>query len=160
MTRRIRMLGLGLAIAAIAAMALSATASACSCAGRPGKETFRMADGAVVAKLLRVEPIGDGLSSDYVYRITESFKRTDRFQPRQTRRIRSATNGAACGIEASIGSTHGLYLTRDGAGRLTSNLCSITSANRIRRTAEAVGATTSSALTAAGGSGSCAAASA
>ena len=103
-----------------------------------------MADGAVVAKLLRVETVGDGLSSDYVYRITESFKRTKRFQPGQTRRIRSATDSAACGIAAPIGSTQGLYLYRERDGRLTSNLCSVTSANRIRRTAEAVGATTRS----------------
>ena len=102
-----------------------------------------MADAAVVGKLLRVKPVGDGFSSDYVFRIRESFKRTERFRPGQIRRIRSASDGAACGIESPVGSTIGVYVFRERGGRLTSNLCSITSANRIRRTAEAAGATTS-----------------
>jgi hypothetical protein len=136
MSRRIKRLGLSLAMVGLAALALSASASACSCAGLPGKEIFRLSDGAIVGKLLRVEPVGDGFNADYVYRVVDALKKRDRFQAGQIRRVRSATESAACGIEQPIGTVTGLYLSRLRDGHLTSNLCSITSPARIRRTAK------------------------
>ena len=134
MRRRITSFGLTLALSALAALALSASASACSCAGRPGKEIFRATDGAIVAKLLRVKPVGAGFTSDYVFRVVGALKKRNRFEAGQIRRIRSASDGAACGIEQPIGSTSGLYLTRESDGRFHSNLCLTTSPARIRRT--------------------------
>jgi hypothetical protein len=128
-------LGLSMAMAGLATLALAASASACSCAGLPGKEIFRLSDGAIVAKLLRVEPVGDGFNADYVYRVVEALKKHNRFEAGQIRRVRSATESAACGIEQPIGTVTGLYLSRLRDGRLTSNLCSVTTPARIRRTA-------------------------
>ncbi len=158
MHRRITTISLTLALSALAALAVSASASACSCAGRPGKEIFRSTDAAIVAKLLRVEPVGDGFTSDYVFRVGEALKKRNRFEAGQIRRIRSATEGAACGIEQPIGSVVGLYLTRERDGRLHSNLCLTTSPARIRRTAKNLAAESSGKrLTSAAASG-CAAA--
>lgn len=112
------------------------TATACDCA-RPDVGTFKRADGAIVAKLLRVEPIGDGTNSNYVYRVREAFKKRDRFEPGQIRRIKSSSYGPSCGIEEPVGSTHGLFLYRYG-GRWRSNLCLTTSAHRMRRIAAKV----------------------
>lgn len=112
------------------------TATACSCV-RPDAGTFKHADGAIVAKLLRVEPIGDGRNSTYVYRVREAFKKRDRFESGQIRRIKSSSYGASCGIEEPVGSTHGLFLYRS-AGRWRSNLCLTTSTQRMRRIAAKV----------------------
>lgn len=75
MSGRITRLASSLAACGLAALALSTSASACSCAGLPGKEIFRISDGALVAKLVRVQPVGDGFTSDYVFRVVEALKK-------------------------------------------------------------------------------------
>jgi hypothetical protein len=160
MSGRITKFGLSLVVTAIAALALSASASACSCAGLPGTEIFRQSDGAIVGKLLRVEPVGDGFNADYVYRVVDGLKKRNRFEAGQIRRVRSATESAACGIEQPIGTVTGLYLSRLRDGRLTSNLCSITSPARIRRTAKNVAAENGGKRLTSAAAGGCAAASA
>lgn len=135
-----------LALPALAiALLLPSSAHACSCVG-PGDDgwgdTFKQSDGAVIAKLIDVRPIGTSeypRNSNYIYEITEVFKRDDRFEPGQTRRIKSATDGAACGIERPIGSTHALFLLRSQGGWY-SNLClSLLSKREMREAAEAAG---------------------
>lgn len=128
-----RKLIVGVAAGLACSLIWVASASGCSCA-RPDVRTFRELDGAIVAKLVRIEPVGDGRNSDYVYRVREAFKKRDRFARGQIRRIRASSYGPSCGIEEPVGSTHGLFLYRY-RGIWRSNLCLTTSAYRMRRLA-------------------------
>jgi len=122
-------------IAALAtALTAASSAAACSCI-RLDVRSFETQDEAIVAKLLRVDPVGDGqLSSDYVFQVNRSFKRPDRVERGDRIRVRSATSGASCGIEQPVGSRFALLLGRQD-GRWTSNLCLTTTPAAMRRLA-------------------------
>lgn len=135
-------------LAALAGSLIAAsTAAACSCAGpSPGeeksfyREALQRSDGAFVGKLLRKRPIGNAESPQsgggeaiYVYRVTRAFKAEQRLADRRVR-VRSAADGAACGIEQRIGTRGGLFLYRS-QGRWSSNLCSQVSPRDLRRAA-------------------------
>jgi hypothetical protein len=129
--------------ALVGALIFAATAAACSCAGpAPGeeksfyREALQRSDGAFVGKLLRKRPVGNAefpTKAIYVYRVTRAFKAEQRLADR-TVRVRSAADGAACGIEQRIGTRGGLFLYRSG-GRWSSNLCLQVSPRDLRRAA-------------------------
>lgn len=117
----------------------ASSAQACSCVG-PDPETgyaslLEGADGAIVAKLIDVKPIGNGRTASFFYRVREVYKRLNRFDVGERRRVVSATDSAACGIGYPVGSTHGVFLYRQ-RGHFTSSLCSTISAKDMREAAE------------------------
>lgn len=136
-----------LLIAALTATAISMSfageALACSCAGpAPGEErsfyrdSLEHSDGAIVGKLLRKRAVGDAdypRRAIYVYRVTTAYKAEGRLADRKVR-VRSAFDGAACGIEQRIGTRGGLFLYRRN-GRWVSYLCSQVSPRDLRRAA-------------------------
>src|SRR5687767_2024968 len=105
-------------LATALSMTLAADALACSCAGpAPGeersfyRESLKQADGAIVGKLLRKRPVGSDpypRRAIYVYRVTSAYKAEERLADRRVR-VRSAYDGAACGIEQKIGTRGGLF---------------------------------------------------
>jgi len=132
----------GIAAGFVVAASLTAapTALGCSCVGPDPKTGYadflKASDGAVVAKLVDVRPIGDGGSSSYVYRVRQVFKRPNRFEPGEVRRVVASTSSASCGISYPVGSTHGVFLYRQG-DHFTSSLCSTIPARKMREAAAA-----------------------
>jgi len=131
---------LAAAIVATGACLLGApSAQACSCVGPDPESGYASylagADGAIVAKLIEVKPIGNGRKASFLDRVLEVYKRPNRFDVGERRRVVSATDSAACGIGYPIGSTHGVFLYRQ-RGRYTSSLCSTISAKDMREAAE------------------------
>jgi hypothetical protein len=137
----------GLLAAALSSMTLAATAAACSCAGpAPGeerefyRESLKRADGAIVGKLLRKRPVGNEAyprRAIYVYRVTSAYKAEERLADRRVR-VRSAYDGASCGIEQKIGTRGGLFLYR-AHGKWISYLCYQVSPADLRRAAKDLG---------------------
>ena len=147
MGTRLRAATAGGLIAASLTLLFAGGALACSCAGpQPGEErdfyrkSLQRADGAIVGELLRKRPVGQDeypRKAIYVYRVTRAFKAEERLADRKVR-VRSAYDGAACGIEQRIGTRGGLLLDRDN-GHWTSYLCSQISPRDLRRAANGDG---------------------
>jgi len=117
----------------------ASSAQACSCVGpdpEAGYASFlEEADGAIVAKLIDVRPIGNGRRASFHYRVLEVYKRPNRFNVGERRRVVSATDSVACGIGYPVGSTHGVFLYRQ-RGHFTSSLCSTISSKDMREAAK------------------------
>jgi hypothetical protein len=126
---------IGFVLAAIGAE----TARACSCAYVPPKEQLARSDGAVTARLLRVEPIDDGddvISSvdptDFVFRTGRVLKGKPQLGRGRRLVVRSARLDASCGLSSDVGDLTGLFLTRS-QGRWISGSCSEIPAGQMRR---------------------------
>lgn len=116
-------------LAGLALLLAAEPALACSCAATPAKEQLRRADGAVVAKLIAVEPIDDGDEvessgdrADFVYRIRRRVKGGPRLRKGRRLVVRSVRSTATCGLPDGVGERYGLFLDRTEA-RWTSGLC-------------------------------------
>lgn len=143
MVPRLPLIGLLVLTATVVSLAAAGQALACSCAGpAPGeernfyRESLKRSDGAIVGKLLRKRPVGDSdypRRAIYVYRVTSAYKAEQRLADRRVR-VRSAFDGATCGIEQPIGTREGLFLSRDN-GKWTSSLCAQVSPRDLRRAA-------------------------
>lgn len=106
------------ALVTLAALAGSAKpAHACSCIPPDPKAFLARADGAFVGTLENRLDLGDGRAL-FTFRVERSVKGA----LGATVDVESASNGAACGLEASVGGRIGLFLARDGT-RWTSSLC-------------------------------------
>ena len=105
-------------LAAVAVVAATATpAHACSCAVPDARSLLAQTDGAFVGRLIERRDLGDGRAV-FTFRVERRVKGA----MGTTVDVESASNGAACGLETTIGARIGLFLERR-AGRWTSSLC-------------------------------------
>ncbi len=86
------------------------TARACSCVQPDPRTMLPQVDGAFVGKLVRRRDVGAGRSL-----FTFAVERSVKGGIGRTIEVASASNGAACGIEATVGQRIGLMLERVGA---------------------------------------------
>jgi hypothetical protein len=102
---------------AAVALALAADALACSCAPVDLVRDLPRADGAFIGTVL--ERRSEGGSAVYLFRVEQVYKGEidNRVE------VVTASDGAACGLEAEVGDRTGLLLTR-GGGEWRSGLCS------------------------------------
>ena len=110
-----------LAVVLAASAALAATADpayACSCAPPDPRILLGQADGAFVGRLVSRQDVDPGRA-----RFTFEVERSVKGALGATVVVESASNSAACGIEAPVGTRIGLFLERSN-GRWTSSLCS------------------------------------
>lgn len=118
----------GLALVGVLATALPA--SACSCMYADPRDQFNDADAAIVGEFVGRRPTDDEFRAIYTFRVEDEWKA--RFG--DTLDVFSADNGAACGLEAQVGQSVGLFLTMDGS-EWSSSLCSQTSPEVMREAA-------------------------
>ena len=105
-------------LAAVAVVAATATpAHACSCAVPDARSLLAQTDGAFVGRLIERRDLGGGRAV-FTFRVERRVKGS----MGSTVDVESASNGAACGLETTIGARIGLFLERR-AGRWTSSLC-------------------------------------
>ena len=141
MTRRLAIAAVALGIPLLAADG----AVACSCVSSPPREKLAEADGAVTARLLRVED-----DTDFVYRIGRVHKRGPGLRRGRRLVIESTRDDGTCGLPDRTGKLYGLFLFREDR-RWQSNSCLVIGPRRLRRAAEAA------AEPAAGGASPCSA---
>jgi hypothetical protein len=126
------------ALLLVAGLLTAQAAMACSCAPIDPGEALAEADGALTARLLRVDRLADGDGSvstanpaNFVYRTGRVLK--GRALQRGRRLVvRSVLSDASCGPIGDVGALTGLFLQRED-GRWTSGLCSQTSRGRMLR---------------------------
>lgn len=128
---------LSLVVVALAASGLAATvenASACSCFQGDPRTMLVQSDAAFVGRLVekRVPPDPKSTAdlATYVFRVDEAVKG----RLGSTVEVRSAIEGASCGIETTLGRPVGLFLARVG-GEWRSSLCSQIEPARLRAAA-------------------------
>ena len=120
-------------LTALAVVVPSGSASACSCVPL-SPEAVRAADGAAIAKLLRVAPQGDGRDAVFTYRIERVFEGRHRLD-RDRIRVHGGLDSAACGLPLRK-RRYGLVLDRADR-RWTASLCSVTTPQGLRALAAA-----------------------
>lgn len=94
-----------------------APAGACSCIPPNPWRYLQQADGAFVGRLVSREETSNGRAV-----LVFSVERSVKGRLGATVEVETANNGAACGIETSVGQRIGLFLMREG-GRWTGHLC-------------------------------------
>src|SRR5688572_22966247 len=114
---------LSVALAGVAATAEPATA--CSCALGDPRTALARADAAFIGVYLERRD-----DTTYVFRVEERVKG----RLPAIVEVRSASNGAACGLEVGIGDRIGLFLDRAG-GEWRGNLCGQIAPGRLREAA-------------------------
>ena len=103
---------------AVAALAAAVEpARACSCIQPDPWIFLKQADGAFVGRLTGKEDLDEGRA-----RLTFAVERAVKGEIGASVQVVTANNGAACGIEASVGQRIGLFLSREG-GRWIGTLC-------------------------------------
>ncbi|HEU0246361.1 MAG TPA: hypothetical protein VFR38_04675, partial [Gaiellaceae bacterium] len=86
-------------------------ARACSCVPPDPWSFLKQADGAFVGRLVSRREAGDGRAV-----LTFRVEREVKGKIGDTVEVTTANNGAACGIETSVGHRIGLFLAREGGG--------------------------------------------
>jgi hypothetical protein len=141
MTRRL----VTLAVALGAPLFFADGALACSCAAQPERQRLKAADAAFVGRLVEVrevnpptegEPISSADPVDFIYRVGRVYKDGSGINRGRRVRVRSARDGASCGLSDAIGQLIGLYTYRE-RHRWHSNSCLTTTPRRMRRAARA-----------------------
>ena len=136
MRRTIRVVAVALALALLPLT----PAQACSCAWSDPRETLSKADGAFIGEFVfsreaTTPTPGGGISSGreviYTFNVDEDFK----VDLGDTVEIHSAADGAACGLEATPGSTYGLFIYLNDEQEWTSGLCSQIDPDELRAAA-------------------------
>jgi hypothetical protein len=117
------------AIVVLGALLFSSAAQACSCLEMSPRAALRQADGAVSARLIRVDPV-DSYGADYLYRVRRVYKQGPGLRPGGTVTVRSGVNGASCGLPDERLRWYGLFLSRRG-GRWSGGLCGIAAPREI-----------------------------
>lgn len=116
-------------------------AKACSCMMGDPRDQLAEADAGMVGEFVAKTDLGDpdGYGQAlYTFTVSEEYKA----DLPETIDVRSANNGAACGLEVAEGRSYGLFLYLDGE-EWTSNLCSQTSPQVMRDAASPLPAPTS-----------------
>ena len=117
-SRSVRALALCVLVLAVASLAaIVEPARACSCVSPDPWSILRQADGAFVGRLTSREDIGEGRAH-----LTFSVERAVKGQIGASVEVLTANNGAACGIETSVGQRIGLFVSREN-GRWMGTLC-------------------------------------
>lgn len=119
-------------LVAAAGLFAAESATACSCAYVAPERLLKEADGAVVARLLRVKAVPETTRADFVYRTGRVVKGRRRLERGRRLVVRSESSGSVCGLSRGYGKPIGLFLTRDG-DRWTSGACGEIPARRMRR---------------------------
>jgi hypothetical protein len=123
------------AVVVLGALVLAGSAQACSCLERAPREALREADAAIVGRLVAVEPVG-AYSADYRYLVRRVYKRGKGLRGGETVTVRSAVNGAACGLPSTEDRWYGLFLNR-GGGRWLGGLCGLVAPRQLSLAARA-----------------------
>jgi hypothetical protein len=123
-----------LAIVSVVSALAAEQAAACSCAQQSPRELFKRSDAAIIGRLVDVVP-RDQYESAYRYLVKRVYKGKRRIERGQMLSVRSASDGAACGLPDQEGRRYGLFLFRHD-DRWTSNLCVVIGPRRMRRAAE------------------------
>ena len=109
------------------------SAFACSCVQIAPETKLKQSDGAVVARLLQVEPLESSrFSADFVYRTGRVLKGKPRLRRGRRLVVRSPLSSASCGLSEREGRLTGLFLYRED-GRWNSNSCNEVTAATMRR---------------------------
>ena len=120
----------------VASLLAAESASACSCVFTPPKKQLAQADGAVVARLLKVKPTDGHGQAQFVYRTGRVYKGKPRLGRGRRLKVSSPPLEASCGLSRRVGRLSGLFLIRED-GRWHSNLCRQITARQMRRAGEA-----------------------
>lgn len=126
---RLRRLPSAAAIVALGALVFAGSAQACSCAELSPRAALRQADGAIVGRLIRVDPV-DRFAADYLYRVRRVYKRGPGLRAGGTVSIHSGVNGASCGLPVDEARWYGLFLGRSG-DRWRGGLCGLATPREI-----------------------------
>jgi len=94
-------------------LVFTAGAQACSCLELNPRAALRQADAAVVARLVRVEPV-DHYGADYIYLVRRVYKGGKGIRAGETISVRSGINGASCGLPDDKVRWYGLFLSHGG----------------------------------------------
>lgn len=129
-----RRLSTALLSVALVGMALAANATACSCARQSAEEGLREADAAIVGRLVEVVPRAR-MRADYRYEVIRVYRGPRRVERSETLTVRSARQGAACGLPQGTGRRYGLFLS-EGRGRWWGGLCGVVEPSELRRAAQ------------------------
>jgi hypothetical protein len=121
-----RLVALCVVVAAAALAVTAKPAHACSCAIVDAREALTRFDAAFIGTIVERKDEWQG-GVTLVFRVEERFKGS----LGATVDVRTASNGAACGIEAPVGSRVGLFLEREN-GRWIGSLCSEVEPARLR----------------------------
>lgn len=124
------------AIVVLGALLFSSGAQACSCLEMSPRAALRQADGAVSARLIRVDP-ADRYGADYLYRVRRVYKKGPGLQSGETVTVHSGINGAGCGLPRDKVSWYGLFLARRGS-QWSGGLCGIAAPREIAAAARAL----------------------
>jgi hypothetical protein len=132
------------ALAVVAGLLGAESALACSCLPPDPPELLKSSDGAFTGRLVAVravdppaegEPTGSGDPTDYIYRVGRVYKHGPGLRRGHRVRVRSARDGATCGLPRERGRLYGLFLQRQNR-RWHSNSCLVVEPRRLRRAAE------------------------
>jgi hypothetical protein len=118
------------ALVLLTGLAAPASAGACSCVALAPETRFELADGAVIAKLIEVDPRGPR-SAVLRYRVQEAFKARRRLRRGRILALGSTRDGASCGLPEQPGRRYGLFLGRFD-GRWRASLCDVVAPSQMR----------------------------
>jgi hypothetical protein len=118
----------------LGALVLATGAQACSCAELTPRAALRQADAAVVARLVRVDPI-DRWGADYLYLVRRVYKGGRGLHAGEKVSIRSGVNGASCGLPDDRVRWYGLFLSRR-EHRWRGGLCGLAAPSELAAAAE------------------------
>ena len=111
-SRSVRVLSLCVAVLIVATLAAAVEpARACSCVPPDPWSYLERADGAFVGRLVSRRESGEGRAV-----LVFSVERAVKGKFGATIEVETASSGAACGIETSVGRRIGLFLEREGDG--------------------------------------------
>jgi hypothetical protein len=132
-------------VAALAGLLVGAeSAAACTCVPVQFERQLKRADGAFNGRLLSITPVEGTSDARYRYRVGVVVKGS--FRRGQVVTVWSLYGDAMCGLMTGVGEVYGLFVDRKEE-RWTSSLCATISAKRMRRAADAEGASSGSAPT-------------
>jgi hypothetical protein len=100
-------------------LTLAQSAHACSCAPYDPRDALHRSDGAFVGSLVERTEVDDQ-TSVFTFEVETAVKGTLGIEVD----VRSASNGASCGLEVGFGQRIGLFLETADDGAWTSGLCS------------------------------------
>lgn len=125
-----------MAIVVLGALLFSSGAQACSCLEMSPRAALRQADGAVSARLIRVDP-ADRYGADYLYRVRRVYKQGPGLRSGGTVTVHSGINGASCGLPDDKLRWYGLFLARRGS-QWSGGLCGIAAPREVAAAARAL----------------------
>jgi len=118
----------------VLSLAATSEAQACSCVPITMREAFRESDGAIIGRLVKVEPAGSAFT--FTYRVRHAYKARRRIGRWVT--VSGAVDEASCGLPRKEGRSYGLFLYRE-RHHWASNSCLVVSPRKMRRAARRLG---------------------